>query len=168
MICMVDSYRFLDGVSKRVMRHWSGLRPGGSSPWTPLAKPLPQCTIALVSSAALALNSDRPFDLQIERLDPWFSDPSYRVLPRDTRTGEVQILHLHVNPAFAGQDLNCVMPLERLAELVALGELGGSAPSHYSYVGYTLRPERLLRETAPSIVERMRQERVDAAVLVPV
>jgi D-proline reductase (dithiol) PrdB len=55
-----------------------------------------------------------------------------------------------------------------LAEIVASGEVGGSAPSHYSYGGYTLRPERLLHETVPSIVKRMRQERVDAVVLVPV
>jgi len=165
---MVDSHRFLDGVTKRVMRHWSDIRATGSSPWTPLTIPVPQCTIALVSSAALALNSDRPFDLEIERLDPWSSDPSYRVLPRDTRTGEVQICHLHINPAFAKQDLNSVMPLERLVELVALGEVGASAPSHYSYVGYTLRPERLLHETVPSIVQQMKQERVDAVVLVPV
>ena len=164
---MVDSYRFLDSVTKPVMRHWSGLPSVRPSPWSPITKPLPQCRIALVSSAAVAPNSDRPFDMEIERLDPWFSDPSYRVLPRDTRTGEVQICHLHINPAFAEQDLNCLMPLQRLAELVTLGELGDSAPSHYSYVGYTLRPERLLHETVPSIIERMKQERVDAVVLVP-
>lgn len=165
---MVDSYRFLDRVAKRVMQHWSGLHADAPMPWTSLAKPLSQCSIALVSSAALALNSDRPFDLQIERCDPWFSDPSYRVLPRDTRTGEVQICHLHINPAFAHQDLNCVMPLERLAELVALAEVGDSAPSHYSYIGYTLRPERLLHETVPAMIAQMRQEHVDAVVLVPV
>jgi D-proline reductase (dithiol) PrdB len=150
------------------MQHWSGLPAVKLIPWTPLAKPLSHCTIALVSSAALALNNDRPFDLQIERLDPWFSDPSYRLLPPNTRTGEVQICHLHINPMFAKQDLNCVMPLERLGELVNLGEVGASAPSHYSYVGYTMRPERLLHETVPSMVEQMRQERVDAVVLVPV
>ena len=165
---MVDSYRFLDRVAKRVMQHWSAIRPATPSPWTRLAKPVSQCTIALVSSAALALNSDPPFDLQIERLDPWFSDPSHRVLPCNTRTGEVQVCHLHTNPAFAQQDLNCVMPLERLAELVALDEAGDSAPSHYSYIGYTLRPERLLHETVPAIIEQMRKEHVDAVVLVPV
>jgi len=168
MVSMVDSYRFLNGAVKRIMQHWSSLRAATPPPWTPLAKPLSQCKIALISSAALALNRDRPFDVQIERLDPWFSDPSYRVLPRNTKTGEVQICHLHINPEFAGQDLNSVMPLERLAELVALREVGDSAPSHYSYAGYTLRPERLLQETVPAIVERMKQECVDAAVLVPV
>ncbi len=165
---MVDSYRFLDPVTKRVMRRWAGLRVTRPIPWTPLTKPLPQCRVALVSSAALAANSDRSFDLQIERNDPWFSDPSHRVLPRNTRTGDVQVCHLHINRAFAEQDLNCVMPLERLAELVMSGEVGDSARSHYSYVGFTLRPERLLHETVPSIVEGLRQEHVDVVVLVPV
>jgi hypothetical protein len=114
------------------------------------------------------MNSDHPFDTQIEQRDPWFSDSSFRVLPRDARTGEVQISHLHINPAFIRQDLNCVMPLERLAELAALGEVGDSAPSHYSYSGYTLRPGRVLHESVPSIVDRMRQERVDAVLLIPV
>jgi hypothetical protein len=125
MVAMVDSYRFLDGVAKRVMQHWSSLRAATPIPWTPLAKPLSQCTIAFVSAAALALNCDRPFDVQIEHSDPWFSDSSYRLLPRNTRTGEVQSFHLHINPEFAKQDLNCVMPLERLAELVARGGSGG-------------------------------------------
>ena len=165
---MVDSHRFLDGVTKRMMRRWCGLSVARPIPWTPLSKPLPQCTIAVVSSAALVLNSDHPFDLEIERRDPWFSDPSYRVLPRNTRTGEVQIFQLHINPAFARQDLNCVMPLERLAELEESGEVGCAAPSHYSYVGYTLRPERLLNETVPRVIEQMRSEQVDAVVLVPV
>ncbi len=116
----------------------------------------------------MALNGDRPFDLQIERQDPWSSDPSYRVIPRSARSGEVQIGHLHINPAFAREDLNCLMPLERLADLAAAHEIGDSAPSHYSYAGYTLRPERLLRETVPLMIQRMKEERVDGVVLVPV
>ena len=165
---MVDSHRFLDSLTKRMMRHWCELSPPRPFPWTPLSKPLAQCTIALVSSAALVLNSDRPYDLEIERRDPWFTDPSFRVLPRTTRTGDVQILQLHINPAFAKQDLNVVMPLERLAELEALGEVGHCAPSHYSYFGYTLRPERLLNESVPRMIVQMRREQVDAVVLVPV
>ena len=165
---MADSYRFVAGLAKRAMLRWSKLGSAGPIPWVPLTKPLSQCRIALVSSAGLVLNRDPPFDVEVERRDPWSADPSYRVLPRETRTGDVQIFHTHINPAFAQQDLNCVMPLERLAELVAAGEVGDSAPSHYSYIGYTLRPERLLHETVPMIVQRMREERVDAVLLVPV
>jgi D-proline reductase (dithiol) PrdB len=114
------------------------------------------------------LKTDRPFDQDIERRDPWFSDPSYRVLPRSASTGGVRVYHLHINPSFAEQDLNCVMPIERLNELQARGEVGRSALSHYSYMGYTLRPAALLERSVPGIVRHLREERVDAVVLVPV
>jgi D-proline reductase (dithiol) PrdB len=164
----VDSYRFLDGISKRMMRHWASLGAPRQVPWTPLAKPVSQCTVSVVSSAAVAMKTDQPFDQGIERRDPWFSDPSYRVLPATTLTGDVRVYHLHINTSFAQQDLNCVMPVERLRQLEARGEIGRSAPSHYSYMGYTLRPEALLRDTVPRIIGQLRQEQVDAVLLVPV
>jgi D-proline reductase (dithiol) PrdB len=165
---IVDSYRFLDGLSKRAMRRWAGLGAAGEIPWTPLTKPLSQCTVAIVSSAGVALKSEAGFDHEIERRDPWFSDPSYRVVPRTARTEDVRVYHLHINASYAGQDLNCVMPVERLNELEALGEIGRSAASHYSYMGYTLRPEALLERSVPEMVRRLREEQVDVVVLVPV
>lgn len=168
MAKVVDSYRFLDGIAKRAMRRWAALGVPGQIPWTPLAKPLAQCTVAIVSSAGIALKSDPPFEREIEDRDPWFSDPSFRILPRTATAEDVRVCHLHINPSFALQDLNCVMPLERLNELETLGEISRSAPSHYSYMGYTLRPEPLLRDSVPAIIRRLREEHVDAVVLVPV
>jgi D-proline reductase (dithiol) PrdB len=164
----VDSYRFLDAISKRAMKRWAGLPGEIQIPWTPLAKALSKCTVSLFSSAAIALKTDHPFDPEIERQDPWFADPSYRVLPRTVRTGDIQVCHLHINPAFAEQDLNAVLPIERLDELAETGEIGATAPSHYSYMGYTLRPERLLRESLPGMIRQLRDEQVDVVVLVPV
>lgn len=164
----VDSYRFLDAVSKRAMKRWAGLPGETQIPWTPLAKPLSKCTVSLVSSAALALKTDQPFDPEIERQDPWFADPSYRVLPRTVRTGDVEVCHLHINPRFAEQDLNSVLPAERLDHLAELGEIGAVPQSHYSYMGYTLRPARLLLESVPGMVRQLREEHVEVVVLVPV
>ncbi len=164
----VDSYRFLDGITRRVMKHWASLGTPREIPWTALAKPLSECTVSILSSAAVALKTDRPFYQEIERRDPWFSDPSYRVLPRTATTESARVYHLHINTAFAERDLNCVAPIERLNELEALGEVARSAPSHYSYMGYTVRPEALLQRSVPDIVLRLREEKVDAVVLVPV
>jgi hypothetical protein len=47
----VDSCRFLDGIERRVMKHWAGLPGATQIPWTPLAKPLSKCTVSLVGSA---------------------------------------------------------------------------------------------------------------------
>ena len=49
-----------------------------------------------------------------------------------------------------------------------MGEIGAAAPSNYSYMGYTLRPERLLRESVPAMVQQLREEHVDIVVLIPV
>lgn len=128
----VDSYRFLDAISKRAMKRWASLPAEIPIPWTPLATSLSKCAVSLISSAALALKTDHPFDPKIEERNPCFSDPSYRVLPRAVRTGDVRVCHLHTNPAYAEQDLNSVLLVERLDELVELSEIGASAPSHYS------------------------------------
>ncbi len=40
-------------------------------------------------------------------------------------------------------------------------------PTHYSFMGYLLRPEEFLRTSVPKMVERMRLEEVDVAVLAP-
>jgi D-proline reductase (dithiol) PrdB len=164
----VDSYRFLHGVEKTMLRRWANLPRETKIPWTPLARPLPHCTVSLISSAGIALNTDAPFDPEIETHDPWFADPSYRLLPQTVRTGAVQVCHRHINRSFAEQDLNSVLPTERLQELAELGEIGAAARSHYSYMGYTLRPERLLRESVPGIVLRLREEHIDVVVLIPV
>jgi D-proline reductase (dithiol) PrdB len=78
------------------------------------------------------------------------------------------VCHLHINTQFAQQDLNSVLPLERLEELAALNIIGAVAQSHYSYMGYTTRPEVLLRESVPAMVRQLREEAVDVVVLVPV
>jgi len=163
-----DSYRFLHGVEKTMLRRWANLPRETKIPWTPLARPLSQCNVSLVSSAGIALKTDAPFNPEIETQDPWFADPSYRVLPQTVRTGDIQVCHRHINRRFAKQDLNSVLPIERLKELAALGEIGAAAPSHFSYMGYTLRPERLLRESVPGIVEQLQKEHVDVVMLIPV
>ena len=55
----IDSYRFLDFASRQVMKAWAARETRGVIPFTPLAKPLAECTIALVSTAGLARTDDR-------------------------------------------------------------------------------------------------------------
>lgn len=164
----VNSYRFLDGLSSRMIKNWISLEKPRDIPWTPLHKPLHQCTVALISSAGLALATDKPFDQEVERQNPWISDPSFRVIPRGTTAQDIRVHHLHINPEFIQQDINCALPLQRLVELEAGGEIGRAAPSHYSFIGYTCQPERLLDESVPAIIRKLREEAVDVVVLVPV
>lgn len=163
----VDSYRFLDGITKRLVRSWIKLEHPRAIPWTPPAKPLSDCAVALISTGGVVLKTDPPFDQDGERRNPWWGDPSYRVIPNTARTGEIRVCHLHINPAFAEADMNCLLPIERLNDLVAAGIVGRAAAAHYSFMGYQLDPGELLERTIPSIIERLRSEAVDVAVLFP-
>jgi D-proline reductase (dithiol) PrdB len=163
----IDSYRFLDFATRQVMKAWAARQEPGVIPFTPLAKPLRECTVALVSTAAVARHDDRPFDQEGERRDPWWGDPSYREIPLGTTEKDVRLYHMHIDPRFGEADLDVVLPMRRLAELAGEGFVGRPAPTHYSTMGYILEPTELVEKTAPAIAGRMRDERVDAAALVP-
>jgi D-proline reductase (dithiol) PrdB len=163
----IDSYRFLDFASRQVMKAWAARQERGVIPFTPLVKPLRECTIALVSTAGIARNDDLPFDQEHERRDPWWGDPSFRVISLGTTERDVKIYHMHIDPRFAQADLDVVLPMRRLTELAAEGIVGRPAPTHFSIMGYILDPTVLVEETAPAIADRMRVDAVDAAALVP-
>jgi D-proline reductase (dithiol) PrdB len=163
----IDSYRFLDFASRQVMKAWAARQKPGVIPFTPLTKPLSACTIALVTSAAVARTDDQPFDQEGERRDPWWGDPSFRVIPIGTTEPDVRLYHLHIDPRFGEADLDVVLPMRRLTELADERMIAKAAARHYSIMGYILEPTTLVEETAPAIAERMRQDGVDAVALVP-
>ena len=163
----VDSYRFITGITKRMVKTWAGMEKPREIPWTPLAKKLSDCTVATIVTAGMALKSDKPFDQEGERRNPWWGDPSYRVIPCSVTERDVSFYHMHINPAYALRDLNSMVPLGRLQELEQTGAIGHTAPRHYSIMGYILRPEELLTQTVPAIIRDLREEHADVVVLVP-
>jgi D-proline reductase (dithiol) PrdB len=164
----MDSYRFLDFAARQVMKAWAARQKPGVIPFTPLPKPLADCTVALLATAGIARNDDRPFDQEGERRNPWWGDPSFRAIPLGTTERDVRLYHLHIDPRFGEADLDVVLPMRRLSELASEGMVGRVAPTHYSIMGYILEPTELVETTAPAIAERMHAEGVDAAALVPV
>jgi len=163
----VDSYRFIDGLTKRVVKSWIKLEAPREIPWTPLSRPLSDCTVALISSGGIALKTDRPFDQEGERQNPWWGDPSYRIIPQTAKADDIRVYHMHIDPRPAEQDLNCLLPMERLEELAEMRKIRRAAPFHYSYMGYQLEPQKLLEESIPAIIEHLRADHVDVAVLIP-
>lgn len=165
----IDGYRFLDPASRRVMQAWADREPAPAGiPWTPLGRPLNQSRVALVSSAGIALKTDTPFDQEGERANPWWGDPSHRVIPRGTTADEIRVHHLHIDPRPGEEDLDSILPLHRLEELVEAGVVGSSAPRHYSIMGYILDARELVADTAPRMAEALVRDQVDLALMVPV
>lgn len=163
----IDSYRFLDFISRKVMKAWTARQDPGVIPFTRLQKPLRDCTVALLSTAGIARNDDRPFDQEGERRNPWWGDPTFRRIPLGTTEKDIRFYHLHIDPRFGEADLDVVLPMRRLAELTEERLVGRLAPTHYSTMGYILDPTELVESTAPAIAASMREEHVDAAMLAP-
>jgi D-proline reductase (dithiol) PrdB len=139
----------------------------GKIPWTPLDKSISEATFTLMTSAGISMKSDPPFDMEGEKAEPAWGDPSYRQIPKTATENDIEVNHLHVNTAFIKQDINVMLPLARFQEFEQEGLIGKLAPTCYSYYGYQMDPTALLTETMPQVAERMRQENVEAVLLTP-
>lgn len=128
----------------------------------PLQQPLHQCTVALVTTAGVHRQNDRPFNLT-DRL----GDPTFRVVPHDTPFAQLALSHIGYDTKKIRQDINCVFPLERLRELAQEGMVGALAPRHFSFMGYIPITEPLLEETAPAVAAQLQEDAVDLVLLIP-
>ena len=165
---VVDSYRFLPR-SFRPFYEGRGAFPGEEAPvWAPFAKRLAGSKVALLSSAGLYLEGRQPvFDLDRERAEPDWGDPSWRTMPAD-REGPLGVAHLHINDADLLADPEIALPARLLSQLVSEGVVGAAAESHVAVMGYQDRRLVDWRETtAPAIVSFLRDQQVDGLVLAP-
>ena len=92
----------------------------GDVPWTAPKKPLRDATVALVTTGGVHLRSQPPFDMSDRD-----GDPSCREIPSNAETAELVITHDYYNHKDADNDVNLVLPMERLCELVDHGVLAG-------------------------------------------
>jgi len=167
----IDSYKWLPGSLANYYRTLS-LKKAEPLPWTPLTKPIEECCFSLVTTAGLYLKGKQPpLDLDRERQNPFWGDPTYRTIPRDVKQEEIGVAHLHINNADLEADVNIALPVHRFLELEAAGEIGSLAPTHYSFMGYQAFPpntDEWEDHYGPEMAARMKEEGVDAALLTPV
>jgi D-proline reductase (dithiol) PrdB len=134
-------------------------------PWTPLAKPLAACRVALVGSAGFVLPGQDPFDDSVRG-----GDTSFRVIPAETDVRTLVDTHRSetFDHAPMRADPNLAFPLDRLRELASEGVIGSVAPRHLSFMGSITAPGRLVRSSAPEAARLLVADGVEAALLVPV
>jgi hypothetical protein len=166
---IVDSDRFLPR-SFIPLFQGAAPAPGDDSPvWAPFEKRLAEAQIALLTSAGLYLDGQDPFDGEREKREPTWGDPTHRVLPASLDGAGLGMMHLHVNHEDVLADPEIVLPLAGLATLVAEGRVGSVSPSHVSVMGYQQAGLEVWRhETAPAIVELLRDQGTDGLILAPV
>ncbi len=130
---------------------------GEGIPWTPLRKPVSDCTVALVSTGGVHLRSDRPFNLN--------SDSTFRIIPKNAQPGDLAISHQAYDRTDALKDINLVFPIERLRELEIEHVIGRLAENQY---GFGLAGSaKSLMPAAKEVARRIRESGVDLVLLVP-
>ena len=163
----VDSWKFLPRMMRPVFENL----PAIAEPpvWAPLPRSLRRCTIALMSSAGVYLkDSQPPFDVEREKLEPTWGDPSYRIIPSDVRQEQVGCTHLHLSNAGALEDVNVVFPIRAFSQLVNEGAIGALADEHYSFMGYQQAGSESWRTNqGPELAARLKEHAVDILLLAP-
>jgi len=134
-------------------------------PWVPLAGPLAESRLALVSSAGFIAPGQEPFDESVRG-----GDPTFREIAADVEAAS--LINTHRSESFDHQpveaDPNIAFPLDRVRELVERGRIGAVNRRHLSFMGSLTAVGRFVRETAPAAVEALVEDEVDVALLVPV
>ena len=164
----VDGFRFMPPALRAWISKDIPDQPfSGKIPWTPLDKSISETTFTLMTTAGLSMKSDAPFDMEREKAEPAWGDPSYRQIPRTATESDIEVSHLHINTEYIKQDINVMLPLTRFQEFEKEGIIGKLTPTCYSYYGFQLDPTALLNETMPKVADRMRHENVEAVLLTP-
>ncbi|QOY34974.1 glycine/sarcosine/betaine reductase selenoprotein B family protein [Anaerobacillus isosaccharinicus] len=133
-------------------------------PYTPNDKPLHEMTIMIVSTSGVHLNEQEPYNT-----DPAEGDATFRIIPGDVDPKDLTVTHSapkdHYNTDYPKEDINCVFPIDRLREMVEDGDLGGVAEKHLTMMGYSMRLNKINKETIPALVKEVVRSKADAVLL---
>jgi D-proline reductase (dithiol) PrdB len=139
----------------------------GEIPWSPMKGPASRTVFSLMTSAGISLKTDPPFDMEREKREPLWGDPTHREIPRDVSQDQIDVRHLHIDTGFIRQDIKVMLPVTRFAEFEKEGVIGRLAPTSYSFYGYQHDFSDLLDTTMPKVVAKMHDEGVEAVILTP-
>ena len=138
---------FISNLEMPVYEHPAWTRPA----------PAKERRIAIVSTAALSRRGDKPFS--------WLAR-DYRAFGKDERDLVMTHVAVEYDRTAWQQDLNAILPLDRLDEMAKDGEIGSVADEHYSFMGAA--DPRDMEKAAREVADRMKQEAVNTVLLVPI
>lgn len=166
----VDSFRYLPRLITLFYQQTT-LDDLGPAVWTPFQQPLERSRVGLVTSAGLyRTDLDAPFDLERERTQPTWGDPSFRSIPTKDVFTSLGMAHLHLKHDDILTDPNIVLPIEHFQALVDEGKVGGLTEHAFSFMGFQGYPPSWVewRETyGPQVANRLLAEGADFVFLTP-
>jgi D-proline reductase (dithiol) PrdB len=177
---------FDDGNYTRLYKHvydWQIRAYSGEGKWkyeegpfTPMQKPVSRTRLALITSSGhyIAGDDPQPFGEKnltqedaILRINDFLkSEPTLSLIPIDIPVDNLRVRHGGYDIRGALADPNVALPITRLRELLQAGVIGELAPNAYSFVGATSQTS-LIQNTGPVWVEMLKEQQVDAVLLIP-
>ena len=124
--------------------------------WTP-AVPASDRRISIVSTAAVSRRGDKPFS--------WLAK-DYRAFHKSDRDLVMTHVAVEYDRTAWQQDLNTIIPLDRLDEMAGDGEIGSVAEEHYSFMGAA--DPVTMEKSAREVASRMKQDNVNTVFLIPI
>ena len=134
-------------------------------PFAQLAKPAKESRFALVTTGGYSIEGvHEPFTGM-----PDFGDtaPLVHTIPLDVDRSKLGIKHMGYDHRFAKEDINVNLPLDRLSELDAAGEIGAISSDTEVVMGLIPNVVPLVEQTIPALADKFRGDSVEAALLVP-
>jgi hypothetical protein len=122
---------------------------------TPLPVPLEMARVALIGTAGAHVSGETAMSPRGE----------VRFVPVDAP--EIQLTHPGYDTSRASLDPEVVFPRETLRSLASEGLIAEVAPTTISTMGFIPQGQRILDELVPQVVQRLRDEDVHLALLVP-
>ena len=113
--------------------------------------------VSVVSTAAVSNRGEKPFS--------WLAR-DYRTIKKTDRDLVMTHVAAEYDRTAWQQDLNTIMPLDRLEEMASEKEIGSVAENHYAFMGAA--DPRDMEKYALEVAGKMKQEAVDTVFLVPV
>ena len=124
--------------------------------WT---EPVPanERRVSIVSTAAVSRRGDKPFS--------WLAKDS-RTFHKTDRDLVMTHVAVEFDRSAWQQDLNTIIPLDRLEEMAADSEIDSVAEEHYSFMGAA--DPVMMEKSARAVAANMKREGVNTVFLIPI
>ena len=113
--------------------------------------------VSVVSTAAVSRRGDKPFS--------WLAK-DHRVINKSERDLVMTHVAVEYDRTAWQQDLNVIIPLDRLEEMAKEGEINSVADDHYSFMGAS--DPVTMEKSAKQVAEKMKFEGVNTVFLIPI
>ncbi|WP_147803551.1 glycine/sarcosine/betaine reductase selenoprotein B family protein [Alkalicoccus halolimnae] len=123
-------------------------------------KPMNEWRVAFLTTAGIHLKEEAPFDVEA-------GDWSVRYIPSTSVHDDLTVSHTHYDTKAAEEDVNTVLPVKALQELEKEGTIGSLTPTFFGMMGYIPRVDKLMNESVPLIIKRLKEEHADVVLLSP-